>query len=291
MRLADALGRHPGSFPALYRAAVAGGERSGKLGFVLNRVADYLGRAHALRTKIQTAMIYPMALSAVATIVIGCLMIFVVPSLTEQFQSYEARLPLITQILIGISSFLANFWLLLLAAIAAAAVFARQALRRSSVQLGVDAAFLRAPLIGRWVETVNASRFIRAVSTLTQSGLPVLDSVRASQESVSNRIVGKAIGQMASRIEEGEPLSQAMRKSEVVPVMVVYMAASGENAGELPGMLEKAADHLDQEFEAFTTAALSLFEPAIIVTMGVVVAGIVLAIMLPILQLNSLAIG
>jgi general secretion pathway protein F len=138
---------------------------------------------------------------------------------------------------------------------------------------------------------VNASRFVRAVSTLVTSGLPVLESVRAAQESFTNRVAAKAAGRMADWIEEGEPLSHAMRKSGVIPPMVAYMAASGENAGDLPGMLEKAADHLDQEFEAFTNSAISLLEPAIIVFMGVVVASIVLAIMLPVLQLNRLAIG
>jgi len=141
------------------------------------------------------------------------------------------------------------------------------------------------------VMAVNASRFIRAVSTLVSSGMPVLESVRASREAVSNRQVARAIAQMAERIEEGEPLSRAMRASGVIPPMVLYMTQSGENAGELPAMLDKAAAHLDQEFEAFTTTALSLLEPAVIIVMGLVVASIVLAIMLPILQLNRLAIG
>jgi general secretion pathway protein F len=291
MRLADALGRQPKSFPNLYRAAVAGGERSGKLGFTLNRLADYLTQAHALRTKIQTAMIYPAALSLVAVTVIICLMIFVVPALTEQFESFDARLPLITQILIGVSSFLSTFWPLLLAGLVGGGYVLGAALKRESFRTAIDAVVLRLPVIGRWSSTVNASRFIRAVSTLALAGLPLLDSVRASRESAPNRIVAKAIGAIGDRIEEGEPFSQAMRKSGVMPIMVVYMAASGENAGELPVMLEKAADHLDQEFDAFTTTALSLLEPAIIVTMGAVVAGIVLAIMLPILQLNQMAIG
>jgi general secretion pathway protein F len=121
--------------------------------------------------------------------------------------------------------------------------------------------------------------------------MPVLESVRASREAVPNREVARAIGQMAERIEEGEPLSRAMRSSGVIPPMVLYMTQSGEHAGELPGMLDRAAAHLDQEFEAFTASALSLLEPAVIIVMGVVVASIVLAIMLPILQLNRLAIG
>jgi general secretion pathway protein F len=290
-RLADALGRHPKSFPGLYRSAVAGGERSGQLGPVLVRMGDYLARAESLRSKITTAMVYPAALSFVAITVVTCLMIFVVPSLAEQFKSFQARLPLLTQILIGLSTFLATYWALLLAALAVGGYILRVLLKREPVRVAIDAFMLRAPIIGRWTVAVNASRFARAISTLTASGLTVLDSVRQAREAVDNRVFAKAIAEMGARIEEGEPLSVAMRRSGLIPPMVMYMAASGENAGDLSGMLEKASDHLDQEFEAFTNSALSLLEPAIIVFMGAVVAMIVLAIMLPVLQLNRLATG
>jgi len=290
-RLADALTRHPKSFSGLYRAAVAGGEQSGRLGFVLTRLADYLDRAHALRTKITTAMIYPAALSLVAISVVVCLLIFVVPGLIEQFDRFDQRLPLLTQMLIFTSNTLTAFWPVLLAAIAAGAIAIRTLLQREPVRAALDAFILRAPVIGRWAVAVNAGRFVRAVSTLVSSGMPVLESVRMARESVGNREVAKAIARMAERIEEGEPLSLAMRRSGVIPPMVSYMTQSGENAGELPAMLDKSAAHLEQEFEAFTASALSLLEPAIIVFMGLVVASIVLAIMLPILQLNRLAIG
>jgi len=290
-RLADALSRHSRSFSGLYRAAIAGGERAGKLGFVLTRLADYLGRAYAMRTKVTTALIYPAALSTVAVAVVACLMIFVVPSLTEQFERFDQTLPLLTQILIAVSGFLSTFWPLLLAMIAAGALIARSILRQEHTRSALDAFLLRAPLLGRWVMAVNASRFIRAVSTLVASGLPVLEAVRAACEAVDNRAASAAIARMGDWIEEGDPLSQAMRRSGIMPPMVSYMAQSGENAGELTGMLDKAAEHLDQEFEAFTARALALLEPAIIVFMGLVVASIVMAIMLPILQLNRLALG
>lgn len=290
-RLADALGRHPATFSTLYRSAVAGGERAGRLDFVLNRLADYLARAHAMRSKVTTAMIYPAALSLVALTVVICLMIFVVPSLTEQFERFDQQLPLLTQILIGVSGFLVNFWPLILLALIGGGLFLRVLLQREHVRYALDAFILRAPLIGRWATIVSASRFLRGVSTLVAAGMPVLESVRAARESVGNRHAAKAVDAMAARIEEGEPLSQAMRRSGVIPPMVAYMTQSGENAGELPAMLDKAADYLDQEFESFTASALSLLEPAIIVFMGIVVASIVLAIMLPILQLNRLATG
>lgn len=290
-RLADAMARHSKSFSGLYRAAVAGGEQSGKLGFVLTRLADYLERAHVLRAKITTAMVYPAALSAVALSVVVCLLIFVVPGLIEQFDRFDQRLPLLTQMLIFTSNFLTAFWPFLLVGLTGAGLALRFLLQREPVRAGIDAFILRAPLIGKWAVSVNAGRFVRAVSALVSSGMPVLESVRMSREAVGNREVAKAIVHMAERIEEGEPLSLAMRRSGVIPPMVCYMTQSGENAGELPSMLDKAAAHLEQEFEAFTASALSLLEPAIIVFMGLIVASIVLAIMLPILQLNRLAIG
>lgn len=290
-RLAEALGRHPHSFSGLYRAAVLGGEQSGRLGFVLSRLADFQERSQAIRSKVTVAMIYPIALSLVAIIVVLCLMIFVVPSLVEQFERFGQRLPLITQALIFTSNALRSFWPLLLLAVVGGVFGARLALRQPHIRMAFDGALLRLPVIGRQIVAANASRFIRAVSTLVSSGLPVLESVRIARDSVSNRVAAAAVERMAERIEEGEPLSQAMRRSAVMPPMVCYMTQSGENSGELPAMLEKAAAHLDQETEAFTNSALSLLEPAVIIVMGVVVSSIVLAIMLPILQLNRLAIG
>ena len=291
MRLADAMARHKSSFPAAYRAAIAGGERSGNLGQVLNRLATYLQREHGLRGKITTALVYPIALSLVALIVVGCLMIFVVPTLIEQFKSFHGELPFITNVLIFVSDGLTRFWPVILLAICGAVIVARTALRQPHLHLAFDGGLLRLPLVGRQVRAVSCSRFVRSIATLTASGLPVLEAVRASRDAATNRAFARAVDQMAALIQEGEPLSHAMRRSGYVPPMVVYMTVGGENSGELPDMLEKASDYLDQEFESFVQTALSLIEPAIIVLMGGVVASIVLAIMLPILQLNQLAAG
>lgn len=291
MRLADALGRHKQSFSGAYRAAVAGGERSGKLGPVLARLADHLAREQALRSKITTAMVYPAALMLVATAVVTSLMIFVVPALVEQFKAFEGRLPFLTTMLIAVSNVISGYWPLILLGLFGAVVISRLALASEHVRLAIDGMLLRAPIIGKWIRNVNASRLARSVSMLNASGLPVLESVRIARDSVPNRAMAKAVTTMGDRIEEGEPLSAALRQSELIPPMVIYMAVGGENSGELPAMLEKASDQLDQDFESFLQAALSLVEPAIIVLMGGIVASIVLAIMLPILQLNQLAIG
>ena len=291
MRLADALGRHKQSFSGAYRAAVAGGERSGNLGVVLARLADHLSREQALRAKITTAMVYPAALLLVATAVVTSLMIFVVPALVEQFKAFEGRLPFLTTVLIAVSNLITGYWPALLLAMAVIVVVVRIALSSQHTRFALDGLLLRLPVIGKWVKNVNASRFVRSVAMLNASGLPVLESVRIARDSVPNRVMAKAVTIMGDRIEEGEPLSNALRQSALMPPMVIYMAVGGENSGELPAMLEKASDQLDMDFESFLQAALSLVEPAIIVLMGGIVASIVLAIMLPILQLNQLAIG
>jgi general secretion pathway protein F len=290
-RLAEALGLHPRSFPGLFRAAVAGGERAGRLGPTLGQLADYLYKAEKIRQKIITASIYPIALIAVAVSVVCALMIFVVPTLAQQFTSLGQDLPLVTRALIAVSALLTQFWPLLAFAAAATGLGFTMALRQQGFRRAIDRFWLSAPIVGRRVKEINASRFVRAVSLLVGAGAPVLDSVRASRDAVDNRIAKDAIMAMADAIERGEPLSRAMRAAQVFPPMTAYMAASGENAGELPAMLERAADQLDQDVEAFTDGALALLEPAIIVVMGAMVAGIVLAIMLPILELNRMALG
>jgi general secretion pathway protein F len=233
-------------------------------------------------------MVYPAALLLIAMSVVTALMIFVVPTLVEQFRHLKGNLPLITRVLIGVSGFLTQFWPFILVGLVGAGLVIRAAFQQRAVRLRFDRAMLFAPLIGRWVRAVNASRFIRSVGVMTASGLPVLESVRASRDSVPNLEMSRAIAAMGDRIEEGEPLSHAMKRSGLVPSLAVYMAVGGENSGELPQMLDGAADYLDQEFESFIQAALSLVEPIIILVMGGVVASIILAIMLPILQLNQL---
>lgn len=290
-RLAEAMSLHPKSFPGLYRAAVAGGERAGQLGATLTRLADYLQKAEKIRTKIITASIYPAALVTVALSVVTALMIFVVPTLSQQFRSLNAELPLLTRLLIGLSDFLAAFWPLLLLGAGAAVTVGAVLFRRQPVRRAWDGVKLRLPGLGQKVKEINASRFVRAVSMLTSAGAPVLEAVRAARDAVDNLVVKDAVVQMGAAIERGEPLSRAMQASDVFPPMTAYMAASGENAGELPAMLERAAEQLDQDLDAFTDRALGLLEPAIIVLMGAAVAGIVLAIMLPILALNRMALG
>jgi general secretion pathway protein F len=290
-RLSDAMTRQGRAFPPLYRAMVAAGESSGSLPEILERLADLQEREQQVRAKVTTALVYPAMLALVAVVVVIALMTFVVPKVVDQFADMGQTLPLLTRIVILISDLMRNAgWLILLALAAGAAAFA-QGLTRPAFRLKVDRAILRLPLVGRLVRDLNAARLARTLATMTASGLPVLEGLIITARTVENRVLRGAIEDMAASITEGGSLSAAMRRTEVFPPILIYMAQSGENSGRLEVMLSRAADYLQREFDTFTAVALSLLEPAIIILMGGVVATIVLSILLPILQINNLAVG
>jgi len=288
-RLSEALGGHPKSFDQLYRAMVAAGENSGSLSAVLDRLSDHLERSQAVRAKVLTALIYPIALSLVALFVIAALMTFVVPKVVEQFDSLGRTLPFLTRAMISISEFMQNYGLIALIGITVLIFAFIRSLKIRSFRKRVDQALLKIPLIGKLISGLNAARLARTLSTLISSGVPVLSGLRAARETVSNTVLQEQIDKVVIMVEEGASLSAALKRTKGFPPMVAYMAAAGENSGELEGMLGKSADYLENEFETFTSAALSLLEPAIIIMMGGIVVVIVLSILLPILQLNNLA--
>jgi general secretion pathway protein F len=290
-RLSDAMGREPKSFPPLYRAMVAAGEASGTLPQILERLADLLERQGVVRGKVLSTLAYPVILAFVATFVVFALMIFVVPKVVEQFQDIGQTLPLLTRVVIGLSSFLAHWWWALLLAIAAAVLFAGRALKDEGVRMKFDRMLLRLPLIGRLIRDLHAARMARTLSTMVASRLPLLEGLRLTTGTVHNRVLRRASQDIAESVRTGGSLSGALRRAGIFPPLLVYLAASGEASGKLDVMLERAADYLEREFDSFTTTALSLLEPAIIIVMGVIVALIVLSILLPILQLDTLAGG
>jgi general secretion pathway protein F len=290
-RLSDAMGREPKSFPPLYRAMVAAGEASGTLPQILERLADLLERQAVVRGKVLSTLAYPVILAFVATFVVFALMIFVVPKVVEQFQDIGQTLPLLTRIVIGLSAFLAHWWWALLLAIAAAMLLAGRALKDEGVRMKFDRMLLRLPLIGRLIRDLHAARMARTLSTMVASRLPLLEGLRLTTGTVHNRVLRRASEDIAESVRTGGSLSGALRRAGIFPPLLVYLAASGEASGKLDVMLERAADYLEREFDSFTTTALSLLEPAIIIVMGVIVALIVLSILLPILQLDTLAGG
>jgi general secretion pathway protein F len=290
-RLSDAMAREPASFPPLYRGMVAAGEGSGTLPAILERLAGLLERQALVRSKVLSALAYPLVLAVVAAFVVFALMVFVVPKVVEQFDDIGQQLPLLTRAVIGLSAFLAAWWWAIALALAGAALLASRALRDEALRLRFDAALLRLPLFGRLLRDLYAARMARTLATMVGSRLPLLEGLRLTTQTVHNRALCAATGGIAEAVRTGGSLSGALKRAGVFPPLLVYLAASGEASGRLDLMLERAADYLEQEFDSFTATALALLEPAIIVLMGAVVALIVLSILLPILQLDTLAGG
>ena len=288
-RLADAMAREPRSFPPLYRAMVAAGESSGTLPTILERLSVLLERQAEIRGKLLTAMAYPTILAVVAMGVVIALMAFVVPQVVEQFDTVGQELPLLTRLVIALSALITGWWWLILLLVGVAAMAGWAALRQPPVRLAFDTWLLRVPLLGRLLRDLHAARMARTLSTMVASRLPLLEGLNLTAGTIHNRRLKAASDEITDAIRGGGSLSSAMRRTAVFPPLLVYLAASGEAAGRLDEMLERAADYLEREFDRFTATAMSLLEPAIIVVMGGIVATIVLSILLPILQLNTLA--
>jgi len=288
-RLSEAMAREPKSFPPLYRAMIAAGEESGTLPLILERLSLLLERQAQVRGKILSTITYPLVLAVVAAFVVLALMIFVVPQVVEQFEDVGQELPLLTRIVIALSNFLANWWWALLLLGVASIFVSGRALKEEGPRMKFDAFMLRLPLIGRLIRDLHAARMARTLSTMIASRVPLLEGLRLTGSTIRNRALRSASEEIAESIRTGGSLSGALRRAGIFPPLLVYLAASGEASGRLDLMLERAADYLEREFDAVTSTALSLLEPAIIIVMGVIVALIVLSILLPILQLDTLA--
>lgn len=278
-----------GDFPPLYRAMVAAGEGAGQLPTILDRLAASLERQAAVRSKLLATLAYPVILAIVALLVVAALMLFVVPTIVDQFDSIGQQLPLLTRVIMGISAFATQFWWLILAAMLAAAIALRVALRREKSRLAIDGALLRLPLIGRLIRDWNAARFARTLATMVESRLPLVDGLALSVPGIANHALRRASRSLAEDVRSGSSLSAAMARAGIFPPILLHLVSSGENAGALDTMLAAAANHLEQDYDRFVTSAMALVEPAIILIMGAIVATIILSILLPILQLQQLS--
>jgi len=285
--LSEAMRAEGKSFPPLYRAVVAAGEEAGALGPVLERLADHLEKSQAMRRKIVSALVYPAMLAVVALCVIVALLIVVVPKVVEQFDTLDQDLPLLTEIMIAVSGFLQDAWPFLLGGLGVIVIAARRLLANEAVRRRVDGVMLGLPVVGPVLRSVAAARFARTFATLASSNAPVTDCLKAARETTPNLILRDAVDDVSVAVREGGSLSASMARTGAFPALVVHMAASGEASSDLATMFNKGADYLENEFESATTMALGVLEPLITIIMGGLVMLIVLAIMLPILQLNS----
>jgi len=290
-RLSESLQSEPASFDRLYIAMIAAGEASGDLAGILDRVAEYAEKSENVKNKARAALIYPAVLSVVALGVLTLLITMVVPKIANQFQNFDTELPLATQIVVGASDVLVRFGPLMLAGLLMLGLAFRSALTNAAFRLRVDTRLLALPVIGRFSRMVASARFARTLGTLLDGGSPVLDALRAARETQGNHLLRKAIDEAYVEVFEGGSLSAAFRRVEVFSPLLVYMMAMGEKSGSLPMLLLKSAEYLEQEVDGWTQSFLSLLEPLIVGIMGLVVGFIVMSIMLPIMQLNSLILN
>jgi general secretion pathway protein F len=290
-RFADALGEDPKSFPALYRAVIAAGETSGDLGGVLERLATMLEKNRSMKNKAIASLIYPAALAVVAAGVVTALMIFVVPKIIEQFNAFDAQLPFLTRLVVGLSNWIVDYGLMAVALIAILSVALWRALKEPQFKLAFDRQILAIPIFGKLARAVDGARFARTLATLFSGGAPLIDSIVGAQRTISNAYIRDRLNVTVTMVSEGSSLAAAIKRAGELPAMLTHMIAAGERAGALPQLLDKAAAQLEEEFDTASTVALRLLEPAIIIAMGGSVLVIVLSILLPILRLNSLAAG
>jgi type IV pilus assembly protein PilC len=283
--VADALRKHPKAFTELYVNMVAAGEAGGILDTILMRLATFLEKNDALVGKVKSAMIYPGVIMSVAAIAIMVLLIFVIPVFENMFASVNMALPLPTRIVIGASKFLTGYWWAVLAAVFAIVTGTKRYYATSAGQLKIDSLLLKVPVLGDLLRKSAVSRFTRTLGTLISSGVSILDGLEITAKTAGNRVIHDAIMESRASIAGGDTISAPLQKSAVFPPMVISMIAVGEQTGGLDEMLTKIADFYDTEVDTAVSGLLSLMEPVMIVFLGVIVGGMVVAMYLPIFDM------
>lgn len=286
--LSRALAQEPRLFSESYVSMVAAGEASGALDAVLERLALFLEEQRAIRSKVTSALAYPLLMTVVGGGVMLFLLAFVIPKIVTIFEDNKAVLPLITIVLIKTSAFLRSFWWALLLAAAGGVFLYRRLIQREEFRLKRDRFILRIPLVGSLVQRLVLSRFAKVLGLLLASGVPVIRALEITGDAVVNREYRGSLHTIAAELAEGGSLSGAMRTRPLFPPLLVHMVAVGEKGGELEGMLTKAGSAFEREFESAVGALMSLLEPLLVLAMGLAVGLVVLAVLLPIFELNQL---
>ena len=285
--LADAFRKHPNAFTELYVNMIAAGEHGGILDTILLRLATFMEKNDALVRKVKGAMVYPVVIMCVAAIAITVLLIFVIPTFSKMFASVNMELPLPTRIVIGMSGFLTSYWWLILAAGFGIWFGIKRYYATPAGQKQIDGMLLKAPVLGDVVRKSSVSRFTRTLGTLISSGVSILDGLEITAKTAGNRVIHDAVMESRASIAGGETIAAPLDKSGVFPPMVISMIAVGEQTGGLDEMLTKIADFYDEEVDVAVSALLALMEPMMIVVLGVVVGGMVVAMYLPIFDMMN----
>jgi general secretion pathway protein F len=285
--LADALKENPKVFSQLYINMVSAGEASGTLEITLERLADFLDEQVRFRGKLSAALAYPAFMTVIGIGMLFFIFSFVMPRVVGMFEDMKQQLPLITVILLALVRFLSSFWWAILLAIGGAIYYIKRYLRTQAGKENFDARILKLPVFGTLIRMIAVSRFTRTLGTLLESGVPTLAALDIVKSVVGNTVLANAIYNARENVREGEPIADPLRRSGLFPPVVVQMVAVGEKSGELEKMLLKIADSFDRTVESRLTGLMALLEPVIILVMGLVIGFIVIAIMLPMLQMST----
>lgn len=286
--LAVALGAYDKSFPDFYRALVHGGEESGALPTVLQHLSDYLDARQALKQKTGLALLYPILVTIVALAIVIGLLVYVVPQVVQVFQQSRQSLPMLTRALIALSDFMRGAWPYLMIIVVGGFAAARMALRRDAVRRSWHALLLRMPWLGSLIRGVNTSRFASTLAILVAGGVPLLSALASAARVMTNMVLREAVERSIERVREGASLARALGETRAFPPLLIHLVASGEVSGKLEQMLNRAAHLETQALERRLAVFLTLLEPVMILVMGGVVLLIVLAILLPIIEINQL---
>jgi len=286
--LSRGLAAFPSAFPQIYRAMIEAGEHSGKLGDVLERLADYTENREGLRDKILIAFIYPVIVMVLAFVIVTFLLVYIMPQMTRVFTSVGQSLPLATRILIAMSDFARSYGVITLAAAVAAVVAARLMLRDEALRARWHRWLLRVPLAGRLIRGVNAARFSDTLGILTTAGVPLLASLQSAAAVLTNLPMKGAVEEAVRRVREGSALAPALGAAKLFPPLVIHLIASGEATGRLDTMLARAAEAQSRELENWVRGLTAALEPLLILAMGAIVLFVVVAILLPVFEMNTL---
>ena len=286
--LSDSFSDFPKSFPVIYTTTIAAGEKSGHLSLILDKLADFTESRKKLQQQIKNALIYPTALVITALLVIAFMLAYVVPKVVYIFENFNQQLPLLTRIMIASSDFLLNYWLYIIVFSVMLIFLSGYLLKNDDTKSNYHSILLKLPIFGRLIMNMNSARFMQTLSILAGSGVPILEALKISANVVTSLPMKQAVNETTIRVSEGESISKSLSQSHLFPPMMIYMIGSGENSGRLEEMLDRATVNQEQEVENTIATLLGIMQPLTVIIMAGIVLLIVLAILLPIFEINNL---